>query len=411
MKLIGRMLIVPLGGCAACAGQCPPRWLPGGLQHPAFMQGGQIASVCRVGTDIVAAGTFVFTDSEGVMSRNAARWDGAAWHAMPGMLDQQGSGYAQVLSVASFHGQACIAGSFRLPAGWNGVGRWDGSTWESFIPPVQGWCNALTLFNDRLVVAGGSVYLPNVIVSVAAFDGAAWQPMWTVPGQATNLVVNGGDLYVAALETYTGPGHVYRWNGREWDAIPLTPGRVTALASHQGSLIAAVADTPGSAPGVLRWDGSAWQWLTSNTGLAFVESLASDGQSLYAAGYSAGSSAAPFVNAFRDGAWTPMSGLSGGAVFGLSTDPGGLWACGTFEFADGQPSPSVARWAAGPPTCPANCDCSTLAPVLNVLDFVCFLDRFAAADAYANCDGSTQSPVLNVNDFICFLNRFAAGCS
>ena len=63
-----------------------------------------------------------------------------------------------------------------------------------------------------------------------------------------------------------------------------------------------------------------------------------------------------------------------------------------------------------PPACYANCDGSTTAPVLNVLDFTCFLNRFAAADTYANCDGSTTAPVLNVLDFTCFLNQFAAGC-
>jgi hypothetical protein len=62
------------------------------------------------------------------------------------------------------------------------------------------------------------------------------------------------------------------------------------------------------------------------------------------------------------------------------------------------------------PTCYANCDASTTPPVLNVNDFTCFLNRFAAGDSAANCDGSTTPPVLNVNDFTCFLNRFAAGC-
>ena len=33
-----------------------------------------------------------------------------------------------------------------------------------------------------------------------------------------------------------------------------------------------------------------------------------------------------------------------------------------------------------------------------------------AAPCYANCDQSTQSPVLNVADFTCFLQKFAAGC-
>ncbi len=63
------------------------------------------------------------------------------------------------------------------------------------------------------------------------------------------------------------------------------------------------------------------------------------------------------------------------------------------------------------PVCYPNCDNSTVLPVLNVLDFGCFLNKFAAGDSYANCDGSTTPPVLNVLDFGCFLNRFAAGCT
>jgi hypothetical protein len=60
--------------------------------------------------------------------------------------------------------------------------------------------------------------------------------------------------------------------------------------------------------------------------------------------------------------------------------------------------------------CYANCDCSTTAPVLNVGDFTCFLQRYTAGDPYANCDGSTAPPVLNVADFTCFLQKYVAGC-
>jgi hypothetical protein len=48
---------------------------------------------------------------------------------------------------------------------------------------------------------------------------------------------------------------------------------------------------------------------------------------------------------------------------------------------------------------------------LNVQDFACFLNKFAAGDTYANCDNSTDLPILNVLDFGCFLNQFAGGCS
>jgi hypothetical protein len=63
-----------------------------------------------------------------------------------------------------------------------------------------------------------------------------------------------------------------------------------------------------------------------------------------------------------------------------------------------------------PAGCYANCDSSTTQPVLNVADFTCFLQRYAAGNTYANCDNSTVQPVLNVGDFTCFLQRYAAGC-
>jgi len=70
----------------------------------------------------------------------------------------------------------------------------------------------------------------------------------------------------------------------------------------------------------------------------------------------------------------------------------------------------VINGSTGGAACYANCDNSTVAPVLNVLDFNCFLNQFSAGASYANCDNSTVVPVLNVLDFNCFLNRFSAGC-
>jgi hypothetical protein len=60
--------------------------------------------------------------------------------------------------------------------------------------------------------------------------------------------------------------------------------------------------------------------------------------------------------------------------------------------------------------CYPNCDGSTAPPVLNVADFTCFLQQYAAARTYGNCDASSVSPMLNVSDFTCFLQRYAAGC-
>jgi hypothetical protein len=60
---------------------------------------------------------------------------------------------------------------------------------------------------------------------------------------------------------------------------------------------------------------------------------------------------------------------------------------GTFELGGG-------FWYGAIPnaTCYANCDQSTNTPILNVNDYVCFNNRFAAGDSYANCDQSTNVP-------------------
>jgi hypothetical protein len=68
-------------------------------------------------------------------------------------------------------------------------------------------------------------------------------------------------------------------------------------------------------------------------------------------------------------------------------------------------------WVATPASlCYANCDASTVSPVLTANDFTCFLLRYAAGNTRANCDGATVAPVLTANDFQCFLNAYAAGC-
>lgn len=49
---------------------------------------------------------------------------------------------------------------------------------------------------------------------------------------------------------------------------------------------------------------------------------------------------------------------------------------------------------------------SAQAGCLNVNDYVCFMNRFAAGDAYSDCD---RDGLHTVNDYLCFMNAFAQG--
>ena len=60
--------------------------------------------------------------------------------------------------------------------------------------------------------------------------------------------------------------------------------------------------------------------------------------------------------------------------------------------------------------CYADCDQSTGVGVLDVFDYLCFANAFAAGDRYADCDCSTGPGVLDIFDFLCFGNKFDQGC-
>ena len=44
---------------------------------------------------------------------------------------------------------------------------------------------------------------------------------------------------------------------------------------------------------------------------------------------------------------------------------------------------------------------------LDINDFVCFINKYAALDPYANCNVDS---VIDINDFACFMGKFAQGC-
>ncbi|MFN0131569.1 MAG: GC-type dockerin domain-anchored protein [Phycisphaerales bacterium] len=155
--------------------------------------------------------------------------------------------------------------------------------------------------------------------------------------------------------------------------------------------------------GVQKWTLSAGTWslaYTLNTGItvgtrALAGTVVAGTPVIYATTATA--------NAAAGNALVTVTDTGAASAFStIATSGANTWWTGV-DFAPVCSNPG--------PTCYANCDASTTVPFLNVNDFTCFLNAFAAGASYANCDASTTAPVLNVNDFTCFLNAFAAGCS
>lgn len=59
----------------------------------------------------------------------------------------------------------------------------------------------------------------------------------------------------------------------------------------------------------------------------------------------------------------------------------------------------------------ADCDNSTGPGVMDIFDFLCFIDSFISGTAYAcDCDNSTGPEGCDIFDFLCFQTAFVTGC-
>jgi hypothetical protein len=333
---------------------------------------------------VVAGGGF--TNAGGTLARFVARWDGQQWGAL-------GQGFnGPVASLALYHDRIVAGGSFTLSGGVpvRSVGVWNGTGWLPLGGGGTGGVYAMRVVSgERLVVGGGLTTLlgPGIRLpanSIAAWDGS-WMPFGQgIPGGGIRAIAElpNGDIVAAGSFTTTAgapANRIARWNGSSWVPFGLVGGtasplEVRALAvMPSGELV--MGGTFDSVDGLVasciaRWDGTSWLPIGLGVGGTGAQHASVD--ALHA------------------------------------TAAGDLVVGGYFFTAGDQASPYLAKLSF--PTCYANCDGSTVQPVLNVLDFNCFLNRFSAGDTYANCDGSTVPPVLNVLDFNCFLNRFSAGC-
>ena len=452
-------------GAAASAQPCQPQWdttagnpgIGGGYAAP--VMGWNDGS----GEKLYVGGSFTSAGGSGA-GQYLARWDEASntWSPV-GSGISGGFTNAFMTSMTRFNpgtGDRLVVGGFYDTAGGvpqtASLAMWNGTSWEAmgttWTGTTRGSIWSMAVWNGRLYVGGGAVNQPATIAGLpwagmASWDGqpGGWQSHISTitgvsPGVFALQVFNDGSgeaLYAAgrftSINGVPGTSLVARWNGTSWSAV----GSGLTSTSQNFGLESMTVFNDGTGPAlyvagyafngagstchVAKWNGSAWSAVGGQIGTGRITSIRpfddGTGSKLYIGG-----TAMPQINyiaRWENGAWTPVGGGVTGpglppsnfpSVFGLGVWRNRLYAAGNFSQVNSQAAAGLASWNACAQTCYANCDGSTIAPILNVNDFICFQAKFAAGDSYANCDGSTTPPILNVNDFICFQGQFAAGC-
>jgi len=415
------------------------------------------------GEKIYVGGSFTSAGGSSA-NRYLARWDAGTgqWSAL-GSGISGGFTNAFMTSIRTWNtrsGEQLVVGGFFDTAGGvpetASLAMWNGQTWSAlgtgWTGTTRGSIWSMAEWNGRLYVGGGAVNQPAMIAGLpwagmASWDGSVWRShVTTSAGFSPNVFSlavfddgSGEALYAvgrfSSLDGIPGTSMIARWNGTAWSSVG---GGLTPTTST-GGLEASVVFNDGSGPAlyvagnaffgtgvsttnVAKWNGTAWAAVGPQIGTGRITSLAvfddGTGPTLYIGG-----TAMPQINQFarwRNSQWEIVDGGCTGpgnppsnfpSVFGLGKVGSKLYLGGSFSQVNSLAAAGLAARTSCPPVCYANCDGSSIAPILNVSDFICFQTKYAAGDTYANCDGSTIAPILNVSDFICFQSQYAAGCS
>lgn len=358
---------------------------------PAFVRLGDVApgDVDSIGQAISASGLVVTGRCTPAGSQNVFRWTSSGMVGLGGPNLALGTGISADGSVivgynATFSGNVQ---AFRWTSA-NGFEAYTGLTTSSPGP------RAMAVSADGSVAVGDS----NTALHATAVR-------WTAPGAAIALsneaaftdssalgISGDGSIIVGVGSNVVGV-RAFRWTSAGMVALPDLDGgeiRATANAISQNGSVIVGFGTSTEGQQACAWKNNAPVGLGDLPGGTFESSAlaaSSDGSVIVGFGTTAVGQAAfvwDNIQGMRDlqsvlvSLSAPVSGWSLTQATGVSADGTVIVGYGT------NPDGRTEAWLARLPL-PISC--------------------------YANCDNSTAPPQLNVLDFICFINKFAVGCS
>lgn len=319
-------------------------------------QHGNVSSLAVFDGQLIAGGGF--STAQGAAANKVARWSGTAWQSM---------GSPQFYDCYSLwtHAGSLYAGG----AGFSsGVLRWTGSTWSNIGNFGGGWVNAMTTFNNELIVCGdfnGSFDygLPGFLglLGLAKWNGTQVVPLVqgvALDGPVTDLEIVGGILYATGSFQFAGGtfvSRIARWDTTSWQ--PLSQGLQqpddptpypSILVEYQNEVVVSGNFTYAgeySSEYIAAWNGSDWHPFGNGLDAQALALLVYDGD-LVAAG--------PFESADLEyvggiAVWNGLNWSSMGT--GVSGSPqclaeynGELILGGAFFSVDGVSANMVARW-------------------------------------------------------------------
>ena len=224
------------------------------------------------------------------------------------------------------------------------------AAWEGFLAPAVSGVPAAALgYHDKLVLIGGGHAAGHLAANgVVTWDGTQFETLPPVPTPTAQTIWNDRIVVAGGYYHGSGPHYIVSFNGATWDTLGTLDNRVNAMASHQGRLVAIGHFTTVNGDTVNRvaaFDGTNWSGFGSGLpSTAFVPGAVVD----HAGTLVVGGFMPALGNVVRwdegTNAWQTLGAGLDGQVYALATDGVNLFAAGTFGKSGATPMAGIARW-------------------------------------------------------------------
>lgn len=300
----------------------------------------EVRGFARYQGELVALGRF--SEIGSAVTNSVAVFDGRQWRGLGGSFSHA------VLDAVEFQGDLIVAGEFRTLNGATagGIARWNGTAWST----MNGGLGLMGA--RRLAVFRGELYAAGYGTPMR-WTGTAWQALPTqISGTIHALTVFQNRLYIAGnMNNWTPPdADVFAWDG-----VALTPvggdfdQSVQALYDFQGLLLAGGWFTQCAGTTCNRlalWNGSSWIPFGNGFGVGSVDAIMEFDGGLVVGGNLGGAN----ILIDRGAGFVPLASSITGAVSAVHADAfaGQLWIGGTILRIEGVPAHNLGRYDTRP---------------------------------------------------------------
>lgn len=190
-----------------------------------------------------------FATAGGGAARRIALWNGSAWSALSTGLDPAGPGVGLALAVAP-DGSLYVGGGFTNAGGTvvNYIAKWDGSAFSALAGGMNNVVRSIAVAPNGRIYAGGDFTTAGGVTAnrIAVWNSVSWTALGTgisgsvskIAVQDDGLVLVGGAFTVAGGITI--PDSFAIWNGGGWTYadvdLPSTPNTFGILVAPDNTI-------------------------------------------------------------------------------------------------------------------------------------------------------------------------------